>query len=161
MALKLSDWADIAGIVSGIAVVITLVFLVIGIRENTAVTRASMYERSTDRLIDLRNQTLNDPQIARLFQAFLDRRPDGIEGVDRMRLRQYVANVFQTYEQAYFAKQYGVLGDVEWRRFERQICAAYPRAQVFPDIFETLGFLMTEEFMAFAKASCETLAAAP
>jgi hypothetical protein len=159
VTLKLSDWADIAEIVSGIAVVVTLVFLVIGIRENTAVTRASMYERSADRLLELRNQTLNDPEIARLFQAFLDRKPEGIEGIDRVRLRQYVVNIFQIYEQAYFAKQYGVLGDVEWRRFERQICAAYPRAQVFPDFFETLGFLMTEEFMAFAKASCETPAA--
>ena len=93
MTLKLSDWADIAGIVSGVAVVITLVFLVIGIRENTAVTRASMYERSADRLIDLRNQLLNDPEMLRLFQAYVDRRPEGIEGVDRIRLRQLVANI--------------------------------------------------------------------
>jgi hypothetical protein len=119
-----------------------------------------MYERSADRLIDLRNQLLNDPEMLQLFQAYVDRRPEGIEGVDRVRLRQLVANQFQIYEQAYLARQYGVLGDVEWRRFERQICAAYPRTQVFPDIFETLGLLMTEEFMAFAKASCETPAAA-
>jgi hypothetical protein len=156
MSLKLSDWADIAGIVSGIAVVVTLVFLVIGIRENTAVTRASMYERSADRLIDFRNQTINDPELGRLFQAYVDSRPEGVEGIDRFRLRQLVLNQFQTYEQAYFARQYGVLGDAEWRRFERQICEAYPRAQVFPDFFQILGFVMTEEFMAFAKQSCET-----
>jgi hypothetical protein len=161
MALKLSDWADIAGILSGVAVVITLVFLVIGIRENTAVTRASMYERSVDRLIDLRNQTLNDPDIARLFQAFLDGRSDAVDGIDLIRLRQLVLNQAQVYEQAYFARQYGVLGDAEWRRFERQICAAYPRARRFPDIFAAMSVVMTEEFMTFMETHCTTPAAAP
>jgi hypothetical protein len=154
MNLKLSDWANIAGIASGVAVVVTLVFLIIGIRENTAVTRASMYERSADRLIELRNQALNDPEIARLWQAYLDRRPEGIDGVDAVRLRQYVLNQFQTYEQAYFARQYGVLGDAEWRRFERQVCTAYPRVNAFPDILETVSLLMTDEFMAFMESSC-------
>ena len=41
MKQKLSEWASIAEIVSGIAVVITLVFLIFGIRENTEVTRAA------------------------------------------------------------------------------------------------------------------------
>ena len=43
MNQKLSDWASIAEIVSGVAVVITLIFLIVGIRENTNVVRASAF----------------------------------------------------------------------------------------------------------------------
>ena len=154
MSLKLSDWADIAQIVSGIAVVITLVFVIFEIRENTAITRASVFERSADRLIELRNQTLNDPEIAQLFQAYVEGNTEGITGVDAIRLRQFVLNMFQTYEQAYFAEQHGLLGPAEWRRFERQICLSYPRAQSSADISRTLPGVMTEEFMAFMAETC-------
>ena len=154
MTIKLSDWADISQIVAGIAVVITLVFLIFEIRDNTSVTRAAVWERSADRLIDLRNQALSDPEIARLFQAFLDSDFEGITGVDATRQRQFVINMFQAFEQAYFAEQYDLLGPAEWRRFERQICAAYPRAQASADISQTLPLLMTEEFMAFIAETC-------
>jgi hypothetical protein len=40
--MKLEKWALIAEIVGGVSVVITLIFLIAGIRENTAVTRVSM-----------------------------------------------------------------------------------------------------------------------
>jgi hypothetical protein len=154
MNLKLADWADISQIVSGLAVVVTLVFLIFEIRDNTSVTRAAVWERSADRLIELRNLTISDPQLARLFQAFIDDDFEGITGIDATRLRQFVLNMFQTYEQAYFAEQYGLLGAAEWDRFERQICAAYPRVQSSADISRTLPLLMTDEFMAFMAETC-------
>jgi hypothetical protein len=156
MNLKLSDWANIASIASGIVVIVTLVFLIIGIRENTAVVRASTFERSADRLIELRSQMVNDPELARMFQAYLDRRPEYIEGIDAVRFRQLIINQYQIYEQAYLARQYGLLGDTEWRRFERQICLQHPRLGMFPYISEALMTVMTEEFMAYMEASCGT-----
>lgn len=48
--MKLSGWASIAEIISGTAVLITLVFLVFGIRENTEITRAAAYDRNIDSL---------------------------------------------------------------------------------------------------------------
>jgi hypothetical protein len=44
MAVKLSDWANVAEVVSGVAVVITLIFLILSIRENTEITRAAAYD---------------------------------------------------------------------------------------------------------------------
>jgi hypothetical protein len=154
MNLKLSDWADISQIVSGLAVVITLVFLIFEIRDNTSVTRASVYERSADRLIELRNQTLNDPEITQLFQAYIAGNLEGITGVDAFRLGQLVLNTFQIYEQAYFAEQYGLLGPAEWSRFERQICVSYARLPLSADISASVSRLMTEEFLAFMAETC-------
>ena len=154
MSLKLSDWADISQIVSGVAVVITLVFLIFEIRDNTSVTRAAVWERSADRLIELRYQLMNDPEGARLFQAFVFGNSEGITGDDAFRLTQFVLNLFQVFEQAYFAERYGLLGPGEWRRFEKQICVNYPRAQASAELSRALPTLMTEEFMAFMAETC-------
>jgi hypothetical protein len=151
---KLSDWASIAEIVSGTAVVVTLVFLILGIRENTAVTRASMYQRSTEQILDWRNQTINDPEIARLFQAFLAGDNEGINGISELRQIQLMANIFQIYEQAYFAEQYGVMGPSEWSRFETQICSYHDLAQASPVITDTVYGLMTQEFVTYMREQC-------
>ena len=46
--MKLENFAHIAEVISGIAVVISLVFLIYGIRENTEVTRTVAYEGLID-----------------------------------------------------------------------------------------------------------------
>jgi hypothetical protein len=154
MSLKLSDWADISQIVSGFAVVVTLVFLIFEIRDNTSVTRAAVWERSADRLIELRYHTLDNPEVARLFQAWLDGDDEGFTRTDSIRQVQLVGNIFQALEQAYFAKQYGLLGPAEWRRFERQICLSYARAGSSETVSAALPVVMTEEFMAFMAETC-------
>jgi hypothetical protein len=151
---KLSDWASIAEIVSGIAVVLTLVFLILGIRENTEVTRASMFQRSTDQLIEFRRDILTDPELADLFQAYVDGDDVGMPGTGQTRLRQLVLNQFQIYEQAYFAERYGLLGPAEWNRFERAVCLFYPRVQATPFI-DTVRGAMTPEFMDLMETTCE------
>ena len=42
--------------------------LILGIRENTEVTRASMFQVTTGRLIEWRNKILEDPEVAICFR---------------------------------------------------------------------------------------------
>ena len=69
MNQKLSDWASIAEIVSGIAVVITLVFLVLGIRENTEVMRATSFASSIDTLNEFTASVVTDSELRQLWLA--------------------------------------------------------------------------------------------
>jgi hypothetical protein len=155
MKLKLSDWASIAEVVSGIAVVVTLVFLIAGIRANTEVTRASMFQRSTDRIIEWRRDILNNPEVADLFQAYWEGNAKNMTPTQENRLTQLVLNQFQIYEQAYFTERYGLLGQTEWRRFQVQACTFYPRVRLVPILEETVSRAMTPEFGDFLKASCQ------
>lgn len=155
MRRKLSDWANIAEIFSGVAVVVTLIFLILGIRENTEVVRASMYQRSTDQIIEWRNLMIADREVAHLFEAFFSGDNEGLSEIDARRQRQLVLNLFQIYEQAYFAEQYGLLGPAEWRRFEKQICTFHNRLQAFPAFFDFVNNVMTEEFAKFMKNLCQ------
>lgn len=154
MNQKLSDWANIAQVVSGIAVVITLVFLIVGIQENTDVNRAAMYQESSNSLNEWRRDVLSDPEIAELFYAFLNNQAEGIEGIDRIRLTQLILNNFQISENAFFAQRYGLLGTAEWSRFERSICDNYARARS-AKLTEPLQLVLTKDFTDYIAATCE------
>jgi hypothetical protein len=154
MNQKLSDWANLAQIASGIAVVVTLVFLILDLRENTDVTRAAMYQQSSVSLTEFRRDIMRDPELARLYSAFLNNQAEGIDGVDRVRLNQLVLNNFQISENAFFARRYGLLGNAEWSRFERSICGNYAAARS-AKLTGTLQRVMTEDFMDYIAVSCE------
>lgn len=129
MKLTLSDWASIGEIVSGVAVVITLIFLIVGIRENTAVTRSTAFDRSMDSLNQFRMEIAKDPELTRLWvnQREVMRPPEPdepqIPTVEQYRLILLAGTLWTMYEKSYFAHQYGLIGDNEWFRFERQICS--------------------------------------
>ena len=154
MNQNLSDWANLAQVASGIAVVITLVFLILGLRENTDVTRAAMYQRSSDNLIEFRRDIMRDPEIARLYDAFLNNQAEDIDGLDRVRLTQLILNIFQISETAFFTQRYGLLGSAEWSRFESSICGYYPLARS-ARLTGSLQRVMTKDFMEYIAVSCE------
>ena len=153
MNQKLSDWASIAEIVSGAAVVVTLVFLVSGIRDNAAVTRASMYDRNMDALISVRDRIASDPELARIWQIYGSQQSlDEVLGPQRMQLSLLIVNLFGVYEKAYFSRQYGVIGDSEWTRFAENICIQWERPPA--DIRETLLRTLTDEFAEHIATLC-------
>jgi hypothetical protein len=154
MNQKLSDWANLAQIASGIAVVVTLVFLILDLRENTDVTRAAMYQQSSVSLTEFRRDIMREPELARLYSAFLNNQAEGIDGVDRIRLTQLILNNFQISESAFYAQRYGLLGRAEWTRFERSICDNYARARS-ARLAEALQLIMTKEFMEYIAVTCE------
>ena len=65
--MKLSDWANIAEIVSGIAVVVTLVILVIGIRENTVAIQASSRQSIASRIEERAMSVATNREMAELL----------------------------------------------------------------------------------------------
>ena len=152
MNRKLSDWADIAQVLSGLAVVITLVFLVIEIRAGTNVTRASMYADLADGFVNNRNLRVQDPELNRIISLFTE---EGAElGPDEvLRISPFVQNIFQLYDVAYFSQQYEVIGESEWARFERNICTNYGRA-VSHDMVRAIGGVISEEFLNYVVAAC-------
>jgi hypothetical protein len=154
MNQKLSDWANLAQIASGIVVVITLVFLILGIRDNTDVTRAAMYQQSTVSLTEFRRDVLRDPEIARLYNAFLTNQAEGFDGLDRVRLNQLVLNIFQISENAFYTRRYGLLGDAEWSRFEGSICGNYALVRS-ANMTQTVQLVMTKDFVEYIESSCK------
>jgi hypothetical protein len=154
--MKLSDWASIAEITSGLAVVVTLVFLVIGIRDNTAVARAQMFDSTLRGLAEFRTLLITDPEIASLWDAFRRGEADTLSGPDATRIRQFVILTYEAQQRAYYAWKYRVLGESEWSRFEIQICAQYPRARASENVTRGLAAVLTPEFWEYVQATCDS-----
>jgi hypothetical protein len=153
MNSKLSDWASIAEIVSGIGVVVTLIFLVVGIRENTEIARASMFERTLESVNQWRMDIAGNDS---LLASFSLRDPTldvtGWSEIDRLRLQFLVNSLWGIYEKAFYSREYGVIGDDEWARFETQICVQY-ESEV-PALRDAFALFLTPRFIEYMKVRC-------
>lgn len=156
MKLKLADWASIAEVVSGIAVVVSLIFLIAGIRDNTEVTRAAAYDRNVDGLIAFRADVATDDALARLWLAYESGETGQLDDIERLQLNNLINWVFGNYEKAYFNHKYGVLGDSEWTRYERQICINQERLKDVPDLKADMATVVTDEFFDYIEGLCVT-----
>ena len=123
--MKLKKWALIAEVVGAAAVVITLIILIVGIRENTDVVRISVYGGLLDSVNDLEVSIAQDPDLSRIYDAWLNRSVASLDNAEAARLALLVVTLFRGYEKAFFAWQYEVIGDTEWSRFDRLICNAF------------------------------------
>jgi hypothetical protein len=149
----LSSWTSIVEIISAIAVVVTLLFLILEVRANTAVTRASLYASTLDALNEMQSVVIQDPDLTRVFYDFLQNEAADFDEMDRRRLQGLVVIMFRNYEKAYFMNEYDLLGEDEWSRYRRVVCQNYERAGS-AGIADVLPFVLTERFIDYLAASC-------
>lgn len=157
MKLRLSEWASVAEIVSGIAVLVTLVILISSVRENTETIRTSSYAANIDSIMELETEIISDPDLSRIYYLMKEGDYDQLEGADLYRAVFIESLHFRTYEKAYFMRQRGLLGSAEWERFRRSLCAGYTAVQHDDDFGAMVGFdtmPLTQEFKDFTRESC-------
>ncbi len=153
---KLRDAALIAEVISGVAVVVTLIFLIAQVRDNSSVIRGAAFEGSIDSLNELRLMIAEDHELASLMIDRWGR--DLIEEFGRDEAPAYLQRRLMTlvqwsnYEKAYYSRNYDLLGTAEWSRFERSICltASNPASRWSADIKDFL----TPEFADYVIEFC-------
>jgi hypothetical protein len=153
MKKSLSEWASLAEVISGIAVVVTVIFLIVEIRTSTEVTRASMYANNMNTLIEWRNLLIEDRETAKLWESYTAGRFHEEDSTDQLRMMQLVANNINIYENAFYARQYGVLGSSEWTRFQRMSCVQYNWIIQSP-LAGSIEMVTTDQFRAFLEENC-------
>ena len=152
MNQKLSTLASIAEIVSGIAVVVTLIFLVVGIQDNTEITRAAAYDRNIDSLNEWRLGIAQNEEMLRVWTAFTLNDLEGLSEEDSRRLDFILNTQWGIYEKTYYSNQYGIIGSSEWSRFESQICSnRLGREEIWHELVE---IRLTEEFARYVLSLC-------
>lgn len=153
MKFRLSDWASIAEIVSGFAVVSTLVILILGVAENTEVTRASMYADGIESLNQLNHTIAADPELSRMWSAYHDRQTADLTESEKDRLETVIVSMFRTYDTVFSMARYDLLGDNERFRFERQICVNIQNAAA-AGYTQILHQLTSDDFSRFTETNC-------
>ena len=148
----LATGAQIAEIIASLAVVVTLLFLIAEVRQNTQVAQAAAYERRMEDLNDWRSLMVTDPRLTELYMEYVRGGEYTEADLDRFRLGAYRSMQWAIYENAYFANQRELLGASEWGRFQAQICTTYGTDG---DRWNTdTRRLLTEDFARFTEEAC-------
>jgi hypothetical protein len=132
-------------------VIVTLIFLIAGIRENTEITRAAAFDRNMESINQWRVELAKDPEMTGIWLS--QGTPEKLNEVDQFRLIMLHGSLWGIYEKSYYAQEYGVLGPSEWSRFQIQMCArkADMRAEDWANLASNT---LTERFAGYAERLC-------
>jgi len=111
--MKLRDYALIAEIVSGVSIVVTLIFLIIEVNANTNATLAANRQSLASRTEALLLAQSTSPDIARL--AIKARNDDELTEEERYQYSGHIAGYIRLAEEAYLQFLDGQLDGEYWR----------------------------------------------
>ena len=152
--LAVSAIAEVAG---AVAVVASLLYLAIQVRQNTKQARLAAQQATVHELGHALRAQAHDRDWAELLSRALQGL-DGLDGVERVQFLSHVGSIFRLYESAYHHYRDGVLDPQFWRGFERAIgdvigYAGMREALAVRRHHLTDGFaLFLDELMASAEA---------
>jgi len=155
--LPLQKWALVAEIAGGIAVVLTLLFLALQVRENSNLIRANAFAENMQSVIDWRIAAVsNEPAVEVISDRFSYSDPDAL------RASFWFQTLWNIYEKSFYSYQYGLIGEAEWERFEFNICSNY-RIEMANNTWNTgnsygthggLYSRLTPEFAMYVEGIC-------
>ena len=151
--MQLTRWAQIAELVSSVAVLITLVILVFEIRNNSSAIRSEAYGNSIELVNQWRFETTSNPDLARLYRIYTQEDVSELNPDELLQLNFYLGGLWSIYESAYFARGYDTLGLSEWDRFEIQICEQY-NFSTKQNVWEGTASRMTQDFRNYVVSFC-------
>lgn len=116
-------------LIANIGVIAGLLFLGYEIRQNTNIAKASAYRENIQDIAAWRELTIVDPDLSRLFGVYMDQGREALKDDEQGRISGIVNNIMGIYENAFFARNYGIIGDEEWVRFQSGACLHFLAAR--------------------------------
>jgi len=154
---QLQRWALGAGILSAVAVVITIGFLGFQVMNNTNATQAQTYQLLIQEMNAYRTLMV-EADMAEIVEKVVPQGWDDLDRVEQRRLFGTATINWGFYESAYFANIRGISGESEWKRFEM---ASYRRRMNQPYVRKPEGFNSMNdlppdaEFVDFVETNCK------
>ena len=152
---KLTKWTEPAEILTTIGVIVTLIFLIVEVRENTAVVKTESYGQSIDRLNEWRLTLASDPELTRLFTEFYAGGIDDFDPIERQQFTFIYGALWSIYETAYYARSYETMGTQEWNRYHNMLCQQLTLSVSSGFWTEKTKRQFTPEFLSAISESCE------
>jgi hypothetical protein len=126
MLVKLERWALITEIVSGVAIVATLVLLIIEIRTNTAAVRSQNHSAVAQGIRELTMSIATDSEVARLLSPNLDW--SAMTESEQEQLTGFYSSLLRIAEEAYLQYRSGALDEDVWQgRLNQTLRVIYAR----------------------------------
>lgn len=127
--MDLQAWANIGEFLGGLAIFVSLIYLVINVRQNTSQLRENLRSlertevRSTYEQHDRYRLAMLDPEIAELWTKALE--GEDLSKADELRFFQLAIMVTYSAQNNWDAGQRGVMAAEEWQRVAPLIAGMY------------------------------------
>lgn len=125
--MTLEDLGNLGDFIGGIAVVVTLVYLALQVRQNnrllqanTASVRAGSAIAITERLVGVNQSLVEDASLAEIFVRELSS-PGSIRGADRVRLDTLLQSMFISLENILKLVEAGAIEPKDWEPWSRHL----------------------------------------
>lgn len=109
---RLQVWALVAEIVGGVAVIVSLIYVGIGVRQNTAAMMVANHQAVIAMDLD-KNAWFRDPEFAALYEQALSGAGPLTPGQARQ-VRTFVADTMNGWEFAFLTHADGMMNDTLW-----------------------------------------------
>jgi hypothetical protein len=113
----LDTLGNIGEFVGGIAVLATLVYLALQIRENTRALRVTSHQEAGRLAAGLNYAIANHPDFAELLVRSLES-PESLSPAERLRLEAWADNCLGTYEAIFWQRDHGFVDSAMWHAWE-------------------------------------------
>jgi len=105
--LKLSDWASIADVIAGVAVVISLAILIAEVRGNTEAVIATNRQSTASRVEQIALTVATDPVLAELLNS----EPNELDSADSTRVAAFYVAILRSTEETFLQYSEGRLDE--------------------------------------------------
>ncbi len=125
--MDLTQLAKLGEFIGGVAVLVTLIYLALQVRDGTNEQRMAASREATRELASVLKTIVTTPEQAELFMAALGQF-DRLEGADRLRISAILSHLLRLFEQLFYQQEAGRVDAEVWQGYEHQLhdMAAYP-----------------------------------
>lgn len=148
--MKLSNINEWLGLIANIGVLTGIVFLAIELQQNSNIAQADSYREIVQDIAQWRSELNADPVLFELFRSYANGDFDDMDDKDQLRVVFVENNILGSYESAFYSREYGIISEREWSRFQVGACNHYGYAARNA---RTLT-LITQDFNDFLKNTC-------
>jgi hypothetical protein len=116
--VSLSDLGNIGEFLGGLAVIISIIYLAVQVRQNTRAIHSSRYQDATDSVAAFYSLIAQDADVAALFNSGL-RDAGSLDETDSRRFAALLNSVFSHFENLHFQNEQGTIDAQLWQRWSR------------------------------------------
>ena len=153
MGLSLEQAALLAEILGGLAVVVTLIYLAIQIRQNTIMVKMSALQNIVQGGVDHNRAIADNPELAALINKAVDD-PESLSDDEQLRVNANALTLYHHLDAAFQMYEAGVLDADAWAKFAYEV-PIWLRIRFMREWFELDKQRLSPGFRAYIEKALE------
>lgn len=152
--LSLSEWAAIGELIGTFAVVVSLVFVVFSINQNTRAIQGSTENLIFERHAELTNKFMLDPSLAKILVKMRGPEPTLTE-IEAVRWEKYQLNLLDIWALAFNRRKRDLLAYEEWIAWDRYFAETFRTGgeKLSLEQWDKLRYGYADDFWAHVRTS--------